>query len=116
MNKEFKVYSRKGVLLDTINSEDSRVVAYIIGFIKHDETLVRVDSDDESKFYAYNNTKCSTPGPWYMFDCTEEEFNLASSIIDSIVKLMENASDNEVRGMIEFLKEKIQEGIDNGGN
>jgi hypothetical protein len=116
MNKEFKVYSRKGVLLDTINSENSRVVAYIIGFIKHDETLVRVDSDDESKFYAYNNTKCSTPGPWYMFDCTEKEFNVASGIIDSIVHLMEVAPKQDVDNLMDYLKNKVQEEINNGRN
>lgn len=108
---EFKVFNRKGILLDTINSEDSRAVAYVIGFIKHDETLVRVDDSYGSKFYAYNNTKCSTPGPWYMFDCSEEEFNLASSIIDSILSLMDNASKEEIKVLIDYLKDKIKEGM-----
>jgi hypothetical protein len=108
---EFKVFNRKGILLDTINSEDSKAVAYVIGFIKHDETLVRVDDSYGSKFYAYNNTKCSTPGPWYMFDCSEEEFNLASSIIDSILSLMDNASKEEIKVLIDYLKDKIKEGM-----
>ena len=111
MNKEFKVFNRKGELLETINSEDSRVVAYVIGFIKHEETLVRVDSDDESKFYAYNNTKCSTPGPWYMFDCTEVEFNVASGIIDSIVSIMANASKEEVKVLMDYLNDKIKDAM-----
>lgn len=108
---EFKVFNRKGILLDTINSEDSRAVAYVIGFIKHDETLIRVDDSYGSKFYAYNNTKCSTPGPWYMFDCSEEEFNLASSIIDSTLSLMDNASKEEIKVLIDYLKDKIKEGM-----
>ena len=113
---EFKVFNRKGILLDTINSEDSRAVAYVIGFIKHDETLVRVDDSYGSKFYAYNNTKCSTPGPWYMIDCSEKEFNVASNIIDSIVHLMETAPKQDVNNLIDYLKKKVQEGIDNGRN
>lgn len=109
MNKEFKVYNRKGILLDTINSEDSRTVAYIIGFIKNDETLVRVDDSDGSKFYAYNNTKCPTPGPWYMFDCTKEEFTIASSIIDSIVSLVETAPKEDIKALIAYLKDRVKE-------
>lgn len=105
---EFRVFNRKGILLDTVNAEDSRVVAYIIGFVKHDETLVRVDDSNGSKFYAYNNTKCPTPGPWYMYDCSEEEFTIASNIIDSIVGLMEVAP-KEVKALISYLEEHIKE-------
>ena len=104
-----KVYNRKGDLLETVRTEDTRVAAYAIGYLRHGETLVKVEMLTGTIHYAYNNTKCSTPGPWYMFECSEEEFVTASNIIDSIANLMNVAPKEDIKALITYLKDRVKE-------
>lgn len=111
MTKEIKVFDRKGNLLDTVKAEDAKVVAYVVGYIRCEQTLVKAVTPNETIHYAYNNTKHDVSGPWCMYPCSEEEFEVASNVIDSILGLMETAPKDDIKALIAYLKDRVKEGM-----